>query len=58
MMEVYQKACLTLQKLKNRGTQRVEVQYQQVNVGPGGQALVAGRVGRGSGKRGGGKNGQ
>jgi hypothetical protein len=40
-------ACLTLLKLKNRGAQRVEVQYQQVIVGPGGQALVAGRVGRG-----------
>ena len=56
MMEVYQKACLTLLKLKNRGAQRVLVQYQQVNVGPGGKALVAGRVGGGSRKRGGGKN--
>ena len=58
MMEVYQKACLTLQKLKNRGTQRVEVQYQQVNVRPGGKALVAGHVGGGLRRRGGGKNGQ
>ncbi len=58
MMEVYQKACLTLLKLKNGGAQRVEVQYQQVNVGPGGQALVAGRVGGGSRRRGGGKNGR
>jgi hypothetical protein len=58
MMEVYQKACQTLLKLKNRGAQRVEVQYQQVNVGPGGKALVAGRVGGGSRRRGGGKNGQ
>lgn len=51
MMDVYQAACLTLLKLKTRGTQRVLVQY--VNVGPGGQAVVAGRVGRGSRKRGG-----
>lgn len=55
MMDVYQAACLTLLKLHTRGTQRVLVQY--VNVGPGGQAVVAGRVGRGSRKRGrGGKN--
>ncbi len=52
-MDVYQNACLTLQKLKMDGTQRVLVQYQQVNVGPGGQAMVAGRVSRGSPKRGG-----
>lgn len=58
MMDVYQKACLTLLKLKNRGAQRVEVQYQQINVGPGGKALVTGRVGGGSRRRGGGKNGQ
>jgi len=58
MMDVYQAACLTLLKLRNRGAQRVEVQYQQVNVGPGGKALVAGRVDRGSGKRGGGRNAQ
>jgi hypothetical protein len=45
MMDVYQAGCLTLQKLKSGGTQRVEVQYQQVNVGSGGQAVVAGRVG-------------
>jgi hypothetical protein len=43
---------LTLLKLKNLGEQRVAVQYQQVNVGPGGQAVVAGRVGRGSRNRG------
>ena len=59
MMDVYQTACLTLQKLKTRGTQRVLVQYQQVNVGDGGQAVVAGRIGRGSRNRGKGrKNGQ
>jgi hypothetical protein len=48
MMDVYQAGSLTLQKLKTRGTQHVLVQYQQVNVGDGGQAVVAGRVGRGS----------
>jgi hypothetical protein len=52
MMDVYQAACLTLLKLKTRGTQRVLVQYQQINVGPGGKALVAGRVGGGSRRRG------
>ena len=57
MMEVYQAACLTLQKLKTRGQQRVLVQYQQVTVEHGGQAVVAGRVGRGSRKGISGKNG-
>jgi hypothetical protein len=52
LFEVYQSACLTLLKLKAKGRQRVVVQYQQVNVGQGGQAVVAGRVGRGSRKRG------
>ncbi len=52
MMDVYQAGCLALLKLKSRGAQRVVVQYQQVNVGDGGQALVAGRVGGGSRKRG------
>ncbi len=51
IFEVYQSGCLTLQKLKTRGRQRVIVQH--VNVGPGGQAVVAGRVDRGSRKRGG-----
>jgi hypothetical protein len=51
MMDVYQAGCLALLKLKNGGKQRVLVQY--VNVGAGGQAVVAGRVGRGSRKRGG-----
>jgi len=45
MMEVYQNASLTLQKLKTRGTQRIDVRYQQVNVAEGGQAVVAGNVG-------------
>lgn len=59
MMDVYQNACLTLQKLKTKGTQRVLVQHQQVNVGAGGQAVVAGRIGRGSRKPGrSGKNAQ
>lgn len=57
MMDVYQAGCLTLQKLKSGGTQRVEVQYQQVNVGAGGQAVVA--CGGSRSKRGGGgKNGR
>lgn len=51
MFEVYQSGALTLQKLKTRGRQRVIVQH--VNVGPGGQALVAGRLDRGSRGRGG-----
>jgi hypothetical protein len=52
--EVYQSGCMALQKLKTRGTQRVIVQYQQVNVADGGQAMVAGRVARASrsGRRG------
>jgi hypothetical protein len=45
MIDVYQNACLVLQKLKTKGTQRVVVQYQQVNVNEGGQAVVAGKVG-------------
>ena len=51
MFEVYQSGCLTLQKLKTRGKQRVLVQH--VNVGAGGQALVAGPVWTG-GRAGGG----
>lgn len=50
LMETYQTGCLTLLKLKNRGRQRVLVQY--VHVGPGGQAVVAGRVARARGRRG------
>jgi hypothetical protein len=33
MLDVYHAGCLVLQKLKTKGTQRVIVQYQQVNVG-------------------------
>jgi hypothetical protein len=50
MFEVFQSGCLTVQKLKTGGRQHVIVQYQQVTVGPGGQALVTGRVRRGSRK--------
>lgn len=52
LFEVYQSGCLTLQKLKTRGRQRVLVQHQQVNVGSGGQAVVAGQVAGGSRKGG------
>jgi hypothetical protein len=44
LMDVYQAGCLTLLKLQTRGTQRVLVQHQQVNVGPGGQAIVAAEI--------------
>ena len=36
MIDVYQNACLVFQTLKTKGTQRVVVQYQQVNVNDGG----------------------
>ena len=48
LMDVYQAGCLTLLKLQTRGTQRVLVQHQQVNIGPGGQAIVAGELTGGS----------
>ena len=52
LMDVYHAGTLALQKLKTNGTQRVLVQYQQVNVGPGGQAVVARKIGMASrGKR-------
>ena len=54
LMDVYQAASLTLQKLKRKGQQHVIVQYQQVNVGGGGQAVVASNVPRGSRRKGGG----
>jgi hypothetical protein len=50
MMDVYQNGCLALLKLKTKGKQRVVVQH--VTVGAGGQAVVAGRLSRGSRKRG------
>lgn len=51
-MEAFHGACLTLQKLQQGGTQRVEVRYQQVTVNEGGQAVVTERASRrGSRKR-------
>ena len=52
LFETYQSGCDTLLKLKNRGRQRVVVQHQQVNVGSGGQAVVAGTIKPGSRRRG------
>ena len=48
MMQVYQEALLTLQKFRSGGKQTVVVQYVQVT--DGGQAVVAGTLGRGSRK--------
>ena len=48
LFESAQNAALTVQKLKSGGTQRVEVRYQQVNVGQGGHAVGTERVGRGA----------
>jgi hypothetical protein len=54
MFDVSQSACLTLQRLKTGGTQTVTVQHVNVtHVAPGGQAVVAGRVEGGRGRRGG-----
>jgi hypothetical protein len=44
MMDVYQAGCLALLKMKTQGRQHVVVQYQQVNVASGGQAVVAGKL--------------
>jgi len=52
LFDVFQAGCLTLQKLKTGGKQHVVVQYQQVNVSEGGQAVVAGKVARDSRTRG------
>ena len=52
LFEAFQAGCLTLQKLNTGGRQHVVVQHQQVNVGQGGQAIVAGKLGRGSRSRG------
>ena len=52
LIDAYQSGCLTLQKLKTKGTQRVVVQHQQVHVGDGGQAVVAGRIEGGRGGEG------
>jgi hypothetical protein len=51
LMDIYQGACLALQKLKTTGRQHVIVQYQQVNVSEGGQAVVTGTVDGGSRRR-------
>jgi hypothetical protein len=57
VFDTYANGCLVLQKLKSGGKQQVVVQYQQqVNVAPGGNAVVAGRVRPGSRRRG--KGGQ
>lgn len=50
MMETYQRAVLTLQRLRTGGKQTVVVQH--VNVGDGGQAVVAGQVKSRSRRRG------
>ena len=49
LIDAYQSGCLTLQKLKTKGTQRVVVQHQQVHVGDGGRRSwrVGSRGGRG-----------
>jgi hypothetical protein len=52
MFDTYANGTITLQKLKSGGRQVVTVQYQQVNVGAGGKAVVAGRVPGGSGRKG------
>ena len=52
LIDAYQSGCLTLQKLKTKGMQRVVVQHQQVHVGDGGQAVVAGRIEGGRGGEG------
>lgn len=48
--EAYQKGMLTLDRVRNGGKQHVTVQH--VNVQDGGQAVVAGTVGRGNGQPG------
>lgn len=44
LFEVCQTGAATILKLKLKGRQRVVVQHQQVNVGNGGRAVVAGRL--------------
>jgi hypothetical protein len=48
MMQVYQEALLTLQKIRSGGKQTVVVQHVQVTEG--GQALIAGSVKSGEGR--------
>ena len=53
MFDTYSSSLLALQKFKTGGKQHVVVQHlQQVSVGPGGQAVVTGRIRRGSRKGG------
>jgi hypothetical protein len=52
LFDTCQNAAVTLQKLQTGGKQQVVVQYQQVNVSDGGQAVVAGKIRRGSRGRG------
>ena len=54
MMQVYQEGLLALQRIRAGGKQTVVVQY--VNVSDGGQAVVAGKLSRGSQAGGGGRN--
>ena len=50
MMQIYQEACLTLQKIRTGGKQTVVVQHVQLSEG--GQAVIAGNMARpGNGKR-------
>lgn len=48
LFEVYQGACETLVKLRTKGTTKMLVQHQHVTVEPGGQAIVAAKISRGS----------
>jgi hypothetical protein len=59
LMLAMQQGALTVQRLRQGSRQTVRVEHVQVTqVAPGGQALVAGRINRGSGENGGGrKNG-
>ncbi len=56
MMQVYQEALLALQRFRTGGKQTVVVQY--VQIANGGQAVVAGKLGRGPGGGRGSKNEQ
>jgi len=49
LLDASQRAALVLERLRNGGRQVVTVQH--VTVGPGGQAVVAGAVGRGVGRK-------
>src|SRR5215204_4022990 len=51
MMASFQQGALTLQRLRTGGRQVVQVIHQQVQVNEGGQAVVAGKVGGGGGRK-------